>query len=94
MDWTALGISLGAFLLSAGGIIVYVRVLQTGLNDLKDNILRVEKDLSHIERDHNQRLSNHDVIFESLSVNQGYILQGIDEIKLDLKTLKSEYFSA
>lgn len=80
MDWTALGLALGAFLLSAGGIIVYVKVLQGTVNDMKQDI-----------REHESRLNNHDVIFESISVNQKYILEGINEMKTDLKDLKDEH---
>lgn len=80
MDWTALGLALGAFLLSAGGIIVYVKVLQGTVNDMKQDI-----------REHESRLNNHDVIFESISVNQKYIIQGIDAMKEDLKDLKDEH---
>lgn len=80
MDWTALGIVLGTFLLGAGGIVTYVKVLQGSVKDLKQDV-----------RVHETRLNNHDVIFESISVNQKYIIQGIDEMKEDLKDLKDEH---
>jgi hypothetical protein len=91
VDYTALGIAIGSFLLTAGGIIVYVRVLQSAVTDLKNDIIQLRSETKEVDGNHEIRLNNHDIIFESLTVNQGYIIQGIDELKTDLKALKAEH---
>ena len=80
MDWTALGIVLGSIILTAGGLIARV-------HHIHKEVVKMQK----CQENHEKRLTNHDIVFENLTVNQEYMMRGIDGTGIDLKELRQDF---
>lgn len=77
IDWIALVIFAAGIIFVSGGLFIMIRILHRDVADIKQDL-----------KDQNNRINTHDVVFESIAVNQKYIIRGIDRLEDDVQDIK------
>lgn len=89
MYWELL-VALAGIVFTAGGLVTWVKVT---LKHFEEAMERMNKRLDVLEtrvNNHEEHFSRHDVVFENITVNQEYMIKGIDRIEKRLDELEKE----